>query len=433
MNSLYGSRGLIVGALVGNIMEFFDFIIYVYLSTYITKKFFPLEDQFVANILMFSVFASGYLTRPFGAMLFGYIGDKFGRKKALIQSIVLITVSTAGIGLLPVYSEIGVLSPLLLVLCRLTQGFAVSGEQSGAAVYLSETLSPYKKGFIGSLVLGSSYFGVLLGSLTCLVVSSYLSAEQMNDYGWRIPFLLSFILGSLSLFYRTRSEESAEFIKIKSENKLSSTPVKDTFKLYRYDMLLMILLVMGLAVPIYMYTVYIPNYISTVIGFEAQKSLIFSTLGLFFISIMVPAMGSWADKFGNERMLYTGLTLSFLFGYPIFLMLSSGIDWYIILGQICLGLTASLIAAPIFAVLLKMFPTHLRYTAISLVFNTSMAIFGSTVPIISMTLIKFFGNKAVPGIYLSLSGIIGMTALYFYFYKSQFSRSISHKPGLVES
>jgi MHS family proline/betaine transporter-like MFS transporter len=417
MNSLYRRKGLIAGALVGNVMEFFDFIIYVYLSTYITQNFFPLQDQFVANILMFSVFASGYLTRPFGGMLFGYIGDRYGRKLALIHSIILITLSTVCIGLLPVYSEIGVFSPLLLVICRLIQGFAVSGEQSGAAVYLSENLSSTKKGFIGSLVLGSSYFGVLLGSLTCLVVSSFFSEQQMVDYGWRIPFLLSFILGSLSLFYRTKSVESAEFIKIKLQNKLSKTPVKDTFKHHWRDVILIIFIVMGLAVPIYMYTIYIPNYISMIVGFSAKRSLYFSTFGLLFISILVPLVGIWSDKMGNEKMLMLGLCLSSTLGYPIFLLLSSGLDLYIILGQLCLGITASLIAAPLFGVILKIFPTRLRYTAISVVFNTSMAIFGSTVPIVSMALIKYFENKAFPGIYLSLSGIVALSMLYFRFFK----------------
>lgn len=426
MNDFNRNKRLIAGALIGNIMEFFDFIIYAYLSSYITKNFFPFEDQFVASILTFSVFASGYLTRPFGAVIFGYVGDRFGRKIALLQSISLITIATVCIGLLPVYADVGILSPLLLVLCRLTQGFAVSGEQSGAAVYLAESLSSKKKGFIGSMVLGSSYFGVLLGSLTCLIVSTLLSAEQMNHYGWRIPFVLSLVLGSLALILRIKSTESAEFMKIKLEDKLSRTPVKDTFKFYWQDVLLMILLVMGLAVPIYMYTIYIPNYLTAVGGFDMRKSLIFSTVGLLFISIAVPLMGRWADKMGNEKMLFTGLTLSTILGYPIFMLLSSGIDYCVILGQFSLGVTASLIAAPLFGVLLKIFPTRLRYTAVSFVFNTSMAIFGSTVPIVSMSLLQFFENKASPGIYLSLSGLIGMGLLYFCFFNPNYgTRKIS--------
>lgn len=411
------SRRLIIGALIGNIMEFFDFIIYAYLSIYITKNFFPLEDQFTANILMFSVFASGYLTRPFGALIFGYVGDKFGRKLALIQSIALITVATAGIGMLPVFSKIGIWAPLLLVLCRLTQGFAVSGEQSGAAVYLSESLEIKKNGFIGSMVLGSSYFGVLLGSLTCLLISSFFSESQMNEFGWRIPFLLSVILGAIALFFRLDAAESTEFNKLKLEGKLNSSPVKNTFKKHWRDIILMILLIMGLAVPIYMYTIYIPNYISTIGGFEARKSLMFSTGGLFFISIMVPIVGRFADKIGNEKMLFIGLLFSFIGGFPIFLLLSSGVNIAVIFAQLCMGLIASLIAAPIFGVLLKIFPANLRYTGVSLVFNTSMAIFGSTVPIVSLTLIKFFENKAFPGVYMSLSGLTALLVLYFCYNK----------------
>lgn len=393
-------------------MEFFDFIIYVYLSNYITKNFFPVGDRFIATTLMFSVFASGYLTRPFGAMFFGYIGDRFGRKIALIQSIILITTATACIGLLPTYETLGILAPILLVACRLLQGFAVSGEQSGAAVYLAETLNPNRIGFIGSMVLGSSYFGVLLGSLTCLLVSSYFSDQAMADFGWRLPFLLSIIFGTVSLYFRTKSAESIEFTETKLKKLLSYTPVKDTFRKHWLDLVLMILLVMGLAVPIYMYTVYVPNYISEILGFGPQKSLIFSTGGLLFLSCFVPTVGHMADKIGNEKLLLFGLSLSIFFGYPVFSLLSSGSVACVILGQFCMGVIASTIAAPIFGVLVKIFPIHLRYTGVSFVFNTSMAIFGSTVPIVSITWIEFFKNNAIPGIYLSLSGIIGIAALY---------------------
>lgn len=418
MFSLAKDRKLITGGLVGNVMEFFDFIVYVYLSKYIMANFFPHEDPFVSKLLMFSVFASGYLTRPFGAMLFGHVGDKYGRKIALIQSIVLITVATACIGLLPTYREIGVMSSLLLMLCRLIQGFAVSGEQSGVAVYLSESMGSGKNGFIGSLVLGSSYFGVLLGLVTCLAISSYLPEQDMFHFGWRIPFLLSIVLGLAALVLRVSGAESIEFKKIQTENKLSRTPVQDAFKEQWRDIVLMVFLVMGLSVPIYMYTIYIPNYISEIANFGSQKGLIFSTVALAFISILVPTVGRIADKIGNEKLLLLALSASFVLGYPVFYLLSLGTHLSVICGLLMLGIIVSSIAAPIFGVLLKVFPTQLRYTSVSFVFNTSMALFGSTVPIISISLIQYFGDRTFPGIYMALSGLIGATALYFSYYRN---------------
>lgn len=418
MFSVALNRKLITGGLIGNVMEFFDFIVYVYLSKYIMVNFFPHEDLFVSKLLMFSVFASGYLTRPFGAMLFGHIGDKYGRKIALIQSIILITVATACIGLLPTYAEIGLMSALLLMLCRLVQGFAVSGEQSGVAVYLSESMGSGKNGFIGSLVLGSSYFGVLLGLVTCLAVSSYLPEQEMFRFGWRIPFLLSILLGLVSLVLRVSGAESVEFKKAQAENKLSQTPVQDAFKNQWRDIVLMIFLVMGLSVPIYMYTIYIPNYISEIASFGSQKGLVFSTVALAFISILVPTVGRIADKIGNEKLLFLALSASFVFGYPIFYMLSLGTHLSVICGLLMLGIIVSSIAAPIFGVLMKVFPTQLRYTSVSFVFNTSMALFGSTVPIISISLIQYFGDRTFPGIYMALSGLIGATALYSSYYRN---------------
>ncbi len=412
------NRKLIIGGLVGNVMEFFDFIVYVYLSKYMMANFFPHEDPFVSKLLMFSVFASGYLTRPFGAMLFGHIGDKYGRKTALIQSIIVITVATACIGVLPTYTEIGLMASLLLMLCRLVQGFAVSGEQSGVAVYLSESMGSGKNGFIGSLVLGSSYFGVLLGLVTCLTVSSYLPEEEMFHFGWRIPFLLSILLGLVSLVLRVSGGESVEFKKIQAENKLSRAPVTDTFRHEWRGIVLMIFLVMGLSVPIYMYTIYIPNYISEIASFTGQKGMIFSTVALAFISILVPTVGRIADKVGNEKLLLLALSGSFVFGYPIFYALSLGTNFSVIAGLLVLGVIVSSIAAPIFGVLLQVFPTQLRYTSVSFVFNTSMAVFGSTVPIISISLIQYFGDRTFPGIYMAFSGLIGAIALYCSYYKN---------------
>ena len=415
MKKLNSKKLFITGALTGNVMEFFDFIIYAYLAKYIAINFFPHENQFVSKLLMFSVFASGYITRPFGAIIFGYIGDRFGRKIALIQSIVVITLATVCIGVLPTYAEIGLLSPILLVICRLTQGFAVSGEQSGVAVYLSESVGSDKNGFIGSLVLGSSYTGVLLGSLICLLVSSCLTEQTMRNFGWRIPFLLSIILGVGSLIFRIKGTESLEFKKARIENKLSSSPVGDTFKQQWRDM---ILLVMSLAVPIYMYTIYLPNYIVDIIGVGFKKSLMLSTVSLCFISILVPAIGKFSDDIGKEKVLLIGLIASSVLGYPIFLLLSYGQPFSIVFGQFFLGCVVSLIAAPMLGVLLNVFPIHLRYTGVSFVFNTGMAIFGSTVPVIAISLIEFFGNKTCPGLYLSLSGIIGTLVLYIVCYKN---------------
>ncbi|MGI9215064.1 MAG: MFS transporter, partial [Gammaproteobacteria bacterium] len=387
-------------------------------SKYIAINFFPHENQFISKLLMFSVFAGGYLTRPSGAMIFGYIGDKFGRKIALVQSILIITIATACIGLLPTYSKVKLLSPILLIILRLIQGFAVSGEQSGVAVYLSESMNSNKNGFIGSLVLGSSYFGVLLGSLVCFVISSFFSEQEMNHFGWRIPFLLSIVFGVLSLVLRIKGAESLEFKAAQISNKLSVNPISDTFKQQWLDIILMILLVMSLAVPIYMYTIYLPNYMSEIIGFSFQNSLLLSTLSLCFISILVPTIGRFSDYFGNEKILLIGLTNSLILGYPIFLLLSSRIIYFIVLGQFCLGTITSLIAAPMLGVLIKVFPIHLRYTGVSFVFNTSMAIFGSTVPIVCISLIEIFKNNACPGVYISLSGAIGIIILYIIHYKN---------------
>ena len=418
----------VTGALIGNVMEFFDFIIYVYLSTYITQNFFPHENPFVAKILMFSVFASGYLTRPLGALVFGNIGDKFGRKIALIYSIVLITLATAGIGLLPTYSTLGILAPLLLVFCRLLQGFAVSGEQAGAAVYLAESTSKNKKGFISSLVLASTCVGSLLGASLCLALATYLTQAQMQAFGWRIPFLLSIILGVVSFVIRLQGIESHEFKKMQLEKRLSKAPVKDVFKQHSLSLFLMVFVVTTLSVPIYMYTTYIPSYLLDSLEIGFHKGLIFSTLALFFISLLLPFVGKMADKLGTEKTLKIGMTLCALLGYPIFALIAHKSYFSIASGMMVMGILVALTGAPMYAVVMNVFPTQLRYTASAFVFNMSMSIFGGTVPIVSITLIEVFKDEACPGIYVALVGLAGILAFCFHQSKNLLLGHISQTP-----
>ncbi len=398
-----------LSAVVGNIMEFYDFIIYAYLAKYISTNFFNTKDEITTLLITFSVFASGYLTRPIGSILFGYIGDTIGRKKALIISISIITAATFCIGLLPSYSQIGIAAPLLLVVLRLTQGLAVSGEEGGAAVYLSEANNFNGAGILGSLILGSAYFGVLIGACVCLGVTTYLTDTQMYDFGWRLPFIFSLILGAIAIKYRLQGIETLHLHEKKPHTKLSAI-LQETFVDNIRQIITLTLLVSSLAIPIYLYTVFLPNYIMKVLAISVQESLRYSVLSLLALCFFVPASGWLSEKVSYEKMFRYGCIASVILGYPIFIVMTSGNIVLLIISQCLMGGIISFIAAPLFALLISRFPTNIRYTGVSFVFNTAMALFGSTAPIVAFSIMQF-GDIASPGIYWSLAAIIGLLTI----------------------
>ncbi len=398
-------KKLIIGALIGNIMEFYDFIIYAYFSQQIAAQFFISSDPFISTLLTFTVFASGYLTRPLGAIYFGSIGDKLGRKKALVLSIGLITLSTAAIGVLPSYQSIGYLAPILLVMCRLFQGFAVSGEQSGAAVYLSENVNQNRHGLVGGLVLGSSYFGVLLGSLVCLMIT------LVAPSNWRMPFLLSIPLGIISLIIRLQASDSHEFNRLKNSNLINKSPIKSIFKDHFGLLIKMILLTGSLAVPIYLYVVHLPSFLITTVGLTQNMSLIVSSCSLLFISVLVPAIGLVSDKIGYVKTLKFGYIAAIILSYPSYWLLQSKTLPSVFCMQLIMGIVIAMIAGPMFALFVRSFPSNIRFSGVSFAFNVGMSLFGGTAPMFATLMIGFSGNNAFPSLYIIGSSIIGFFIL----------------------
>lgn len=398
-------RKLVASVLIGNTMEFYDFIVFAFMSKYIASLFFPNSTQLVAYIATFGVFASGYLMRPIGGLVFGYIGDKYGRKKSLSYSIIIITIATFLIGLLPTHASIGILAPLLLTMCRLLQGFSVSGEEGGAAVYLAEMVGANRVAYAGSLVLGSAYFGVLIGSAVCLVLSLIFSADQIIAFAWRIPFFLSVALGIPSLIMRRNLIESREFT---NNPKATRNPVAVLLKDNPGKTIIDILMVASLAIPIYVFTIFIPSYLTASIHMDPIVSQVLSVISLIFLSIGVPILGKIADTYGKSKVYLSGCIFNLVAGYPIFLLLSSGDYISVISGILMLGLGLLFVAGPMFALLIANYNPNIRFTAVSFVFNTSMSIFGSVTPLAAFYLIAHFDNVRAPWLLLCAASIIGM-------------------------
>lgn len=402
----------IFGCAVGNILEWYDFILYGFFASTLSKLFFPAQDHFIALLLTFTVFASGCLIRPLSGVVFGYIGDKFGRKKALVYSIALITIATTCMGALPTYATVGVLAPLLLVVCRLLQGVAVSGEEIGAAIMLAENASPKQQNFVGSIILSSVYLGLFLGAATALVMHLFTSPEFMMTWGWRIPFLSTSALGLLALKIRLSAFDSREFSCLVEQKQVVKNPTAQVFKCQGGALLRTVGISSILAVTIYLFAVYLPSYYTSVAGFSSTQSLSVSCAFLFVVSILVLVLGHLADKYiGSETTFSIGAVGLIFTSYPIFWLLAQGDIVFAIIAQGILMIFLGFIAASVLAIILSMFSTQVRYSGSCIGFNLSMTLFGSTAPIIALTLEKFFNNPIAPCLYLSAAGILSLLAL----------------------
>lgn len=401
----------IIGCAVGNFLEWYDFILYGFFAPVFAHLFFPTKSHYISLLLTFAVFASGCLVRPFSGVLFGHIGDKLGRKKALIYSIILITISTTLMGVLPTYQTAGILAPTLLVFCRLIQGVAVSAEEVGAAILLIENAPKQQKTFMGSIVLSSVYIGLFFGALTALVVFTLCTDNFLYAWGWRIPFLLASVLGIFALKIRVKAFDSREYLQAKQENATFELPVKIMFKRYFIPFIKAIGASTVLAVAIYIFAVYLPSYYIELANFNVINSLEISVVFLFAIALLVLLIGLWGDKIGAKKLMLVGCVGLLFTSYPIFWLLAQQVLWMAILAEFVLVFFLSFVAGCVLSIVIMLFPVNVRYSGACISFNISMTLFGSTAPMIILTLHTFFKSPVAPCLYLAGAALLSIVAL----------------------
>ena len=405
-------RKFILGCTVGNMLEWYDFILYGYFAHIFSVLFFPSSSEFLSLFLAYAVFAIGCVMRPVGSAFFGHIGDKLGRKKALMITIILISLATISMGLLPTYAEVGVAAPILLTMCRLLQGMAVSGEEVGAAVFLTENAPLGRQGLAGAIILSSVYTGLLLGAIVVFIVIYSFSHEALLSYAWRIPFLCSSVFGVIAFYIRMSDVESPKFIQ--HSEKLHSLPFVQVVRHHLMAVVGTVALSAILAVSIYLFVVYLPTFFTMTLYLSLQQALLVSVVALFVMSILVLFVGLFADRVGTRNVFAVGCLGFIAMAYPIFLLLSYKTFWGVFFAETLLIACLALIAGSIFPLLINNFPVDVCYTGVGLGFNIGMTVFGSTTPLIVMSLIQYTGSSTSPFWYLFFSAIVSFIALPFF-------------------
>jgi MFS transporter, MHS family, proline/betaine transporter len=396
----------IVGsALIGNIVEYYDFGIYAVFTATIGRLFFPNEDVFSETMMAFFVFALGFMMRPIGGALFGHIGDRFGRKIALSISIIGMAVATFCIAILPTYQQIGILAPVLLIIIRLFQGLFIGGEGAGSAVFILEHLENYRPGLIGSLVMASNMLGTLFAIVIGIIINRFFLED---DFSWRYGFLLGGFMGFIGLFMRKHVSETPVFEKMKKTHIMHNekTPLFRVIQ-GKWRRILVISCLSGLATSIaYMIRAYLNIFFLRFMKYSVDESLSLTALSLIAFIIILPLFGFLSDKIGYHKFVRFAAWAIVLLAYPTFALLSSSDVRLVLLGVLLISILAASISAPALPYAIQNFSPALRYSGVALSWNLGNAFFGGTAPNIATYLSNYYSLQA-PAIYL-----IGMAVLF---------------------
>jgi MHS family proline/betaine transporter-like MFS transporter len=352
--------------------------------------------------------------RPIGALIFGYIGDKHGRKASLALSILLMAIPTSFIGLLPTYGQIGILAPILLTVIRLMQGMALGGEFSGSITFLVEHAPKDKKGLAGSYSVMSLVMGILLGSAVATFFANVLDKEDFETWGWRVPFIIGFFIGMVGLYIRSFLDESPDYEHAKEYNQLSEKPVRELLTKHFGKIVLATGLYMAVTIPFYMLTVFMNTFMTKIVGFEMSDSLIINTISMFALLALIPLSAILSDKFGRKPVLLISVIVILLAAYPIFWLICQGSFSLALIGQVFFAAILAFYIAPIPTVLVEIFPTKVRYTGMAIACNLCAAIFGGTTPIIATWLIEKTGTNLILSVYIAAAALISLVSVLVY-------------------
>lgn len=412
-------RQTIMGTAIGNFMEWYDFGVYGYIATTIAQVFYPGKNvSGVHLIATFGTLAAAFVVRPLGGFIFGPLGDRVGRHRVLVITILMMTVSTTATGLLPGYNSIGIWAPILLVVARVFQGLSTGGEYVGAMTYLVEQAPDHKRGMmVGFLPMGN-LVGFVLAGLLVTTLQTLLPESDMLAYGWRIPLLLGAPFGLFALYLRMRLKESPAYEIANDSAHTSEGTGRHQFRRTVVDqwrgLLICAALVLTSQVADFMLTGYLPTYLRLFVrvGHTAGLVMIVTTLAILMATVVLVA--ALSDRIGVKPIMWTGCALLIVGSMPAFwLMRFGGVYPVIFLGVLLIGLMELCFDSTSPAMLPALFPTKVRYGALAISYNVSISAVGGITPLIAQALVSTTGNVMVPAYMLIFGGVVGAVTLLF--------------------
>ncbi|WJD48433.1 MULTISPECIES: MFS transporter [unclassified Enterobacter] len=398
---------------IGTAAEYYDFFAYGTAAVlFFGHLFFPSDDPLISTLAAFATYAVGFLARPLGGIVFGHIGDKVGRKKALVITILIVGLGTFCIGLLPTYEKIGIWAPVLLILIRILQGFGVGGEQAGAVLMTAEYSAPERRGFFASWVQIGAPVGFLLPLALFAILNATLTAEAMMDYGWRIPFLLSLLLVIVGLFIRLRIDESPVFAQIRQTKAEESRPLVEVIRDYPGIVTKGVCAKLIEACTFAMFTVIVLAY-GKANNLDANILMETMIVAVILEVIAIPLMGALCDKIGRKPVYITGALLQVIMIVPFFLAINQDSFWLTQLVMIIvLSVGHSMCYAPQASYFPELFPTHIRCSGIALIWQIGSLIGSGVLGLVAVKILQVTGGHyyglAAYVIVLGIVSIIGL-------------------------
>lgn len=402
-------KKILTSSIIGNALEFYDFTLCGVFITILAREFFQSTNE--SNVLWgFFAFSAAFWTRPLGAFVFGYIGDKYGRKVALTWSVTLMGIPTLIISILPGYQTIGIMAPIVLIICRMLQGLCTGGEYNGAAIFALEHLKT-KPGLISGLVSGSC----VIGALSAMFMGFLTTLDWMPEWAWRIPFAVGALISVVGFLIRRHTVESLEFIQ--SKQKTKSVPILAVWQEDRSSFFLAIMAGLFNGVVTYTLFSFLSVYITKYVGFTLSQGIFYNIFGILTFMLMCPVFGGFSDIISPLKSLKLAGKLCLLIPIVCFYLFQMNSGFCIIIGQLLLGALVASFVGPSHYFLQTLFPTNNRYTGASLGFTIGMATTGGTTPLLLTYALNTYSNLYIPAIYLTIWGVLWLGALRYIYPK----------------
>lgn len=401
----------ICAASIGNALEFYDLLIYGYFAIVIGKLFFPVENETTSLLLSVGTFGISFVMRPLGAIILGSYADRAGRKPSLTLSISIMMLGTAMIAFAPTYSQIGIVSPIIIIVARMLQGFSTGGEFGAATAFMVEHADGKRRGFFASWQLSTQGLATVLAAGISALLSYTLTDSQLNDWGWRLAFGFGLLVGPVGLYIRNQIDETPEFKKIKT-TKPEKSPLHVVLVRDSVNLLLGIGVVSGATAFNYVHKLYMPTYALKQLHIPATSSFLGAMMTGVILMLTAPVFGMLSDRYGRFKILSIALLLIGCTSYPLFLILNTWPTFTtLIVVQLLVGLLIAACLGPIPAMLSDIFPTSTRGTGLALSYNFSVTLFGGFAPLLVTWMIAATESKLAPSFYVIGTSIISVTAV----------------------